>query len=234
MEQDLEQLNKRITELENKFNNQTTVPVKLDRYLDPESKDVIATVMKERIFDLFWSNVFFISSVFEGVDRYVVTGSATVSSVGLLLSTSSGSCSANLDSKDDNPLLIDKKTYLSTIVGIGDVSEVVFQVDILEGIGFRIDAGTIKGYTYDGSTTNELSIGTAADNTPYRLDLRYDPRGKVDFYVDGVLKGTVTSNLPPIATTDPSYIINYTNDPKTGGSGVTSAEVTYFALMQER
>lgn len=68
-------------------------------------------------------------------------------------------------------------------------------------IGFRkVDGSTSISFEYEGTAETVIAgVGTLADNTWIELEFFYDrSSGFVYYYVDGVLKGTVTpgANLP--------------------------------------
>jgi hypothetical protein len=64
-----------------------------------------------------------------------------------------------------------------------------------EHLGFKIVDGIIYGSTSGGSETN-LSIGTITPGTAISLEAKFTPFSKVDFYVNSVFSGSITTNLP--------------------------------------
>ena len=232
-QQQINSLKKQVEDLTTLVDKNSKTGGFLDRYLDDKSKDIILEVVKDNLAEIWWDDVFYISSVFESIDRYTVIASTTISSAGLSLSTTDGETSATLQAKDNNPIMANRKTYVSTPVGIADVSEVVYYFSILDdSVYMGIDAGAIKGYTNDGIEYS-VPLGTAVDNTPYLLELVYYPGSRVDFFVDGTLKGSLTKGLIPTRTVI-SNIITFSLAPKTGGSAVSTAEITHFSLLQKK
>jgi len=79
-------------------------------------------------------------------------------------------------------------------------------VDIRLGIGYttpnaiRIvfaDDGYIKGVNYDNEGNMTVTVlQTYLANTDYIVEWRYTSGSKIEFYINGALKGTSTENLP--------------------------------------
>ena len=71
---------------------------------------------------------------------------------------------------------------------------------ITNGIGFRFKDGNVYGVSGYGSTSTpgaytELLLDSQ-DGNPHRYLFDYDGSSSIGFYIDGVLKGTITANLP--------------------------------------
>lgn len=183
-----------------------------DRLTGTLEKKVVEDVIRDRIAEIWWDDIFYITSVFESIDRYLVVADATVSTAGLSLSLGSGACSATLQAKDNNPIKADRKTYFSSPVGIHGIIDAAYQVGILDdAVYFKISEGVITGHTNDG-TEASVSLGSVGNNTPVLLECVYYPQYKVDFYIDGEIKGTLTSNI--IAPNDTiSNIVSFSLDP---------------------
>ena len=167
--------------------------------MNEDSKKILRDIIAESTPQMWWDEVFYLSSVFESVDRFLVTAAVTISDTGLEISTSAGAAGAVLYQENDVPINIDNETFFSTTVTLTDVSAANFSVDILVGtlgyVSIGIDAGTINGRTNDGSGTTTVELGSASDNGAYLLECRYQPGYKVEFFVDGELAGTSTSRL---------------------------------------
>jgi hypothetical protein len=77
---------------------------------------------------------------------------------------------------------------------------------------------TLYGISYNGSSSTTVSLGTVSEGNLYVFTIEYVPNTFIKFYVNGVLAGTITSNLPSgsadawkLATID---IYNYTSADK--------------------
>lgn len=231
----------KVNELENKVSElqtqvqttQTNSGYALKFPMDNQGEKVLVDVVAERLAETFWDRTFYHSSVFESIDRYLVVNSATITSDGLVLSTSGGTSVASLLT-NEGLITSDRITYFSVFTGVADVSAATLDIEILSGssggaVGLKIDGGDIQGYTYDGSNTNEVSIGTATDGSFYLLELVYYPGTRVDFYVNGILKGSSALNMPPL-TTLPNKIIAISLEAITG---TTTSETTFYKILQK-
>jgi len=66
-------------------------------------------------------------------------------------------------------------------------------------VGFFIEDGVLKGISRDGSalsTVNLETLATAAFDEERNLECVFTPGVKVEFYVDGIKLGELTTNLP--------------------------------------
>lgn len=63
-------------------------------------------------------------------------------------------------------------------------------------IGFKIVDGTLYGTVSDGTTIATLSLTTFGITTWFTLECIFKPGVECRFYVDGVDKGALTTNLP--------------------------------------
>lgn len=232
-----EELTKRIESLQQELSElKAGKDFQLKYPLDEETKRIITQTISSELPRIWWDEIFFLSSVFESVDRFSVTAAVTISDTGLEMSTSAGSAAASLLQETGTPIAIENETYFSNTVTVVDVSEVNFDATILTGTGYvsmQINEGAIVGVCNDGTTSSEVSIGTAVDNGAYLLELNYFPGDRVDFYVDGTLEGSVTSNLPPL-TSDVTTIVEYGLEPESGGATATSCNINYFSILQRR
>ena len=241
-QQEIRDLTQKVSELNRKFEDfkrdfDFNKDFQLKTPVDVESKQIITDIITDTVPQMWWDEIFFLSSVFESVSRFAVTAAVTISDTGLELSTSAGESGAVLYQENDTPIIITNDTYFSNTVTIVDVSEVNFDATILSGtagyVSLQINAGTIKGVTNNGSSSTTVTLDTASNNGAYLLEAKYKPGYKVDFYVNGTLKGSSTSNLPKL-TSVTSSIIEYGLAPAFGGALVTSANVNYFSILQKR
>jgi hypothetical protein len=102
--------------------------------------------------------------------------------------------------------------------------------DIGEGFGFHAVGTTLKGYASDASVSGEvdlsttLTVGTTATDFYDLLAIRR--ASKVEFYVNGVLKASLTTNLPANAA-DSAYTFKVTNG---AGTMNSNFQVTYVTV----
>ena len=72
--------------------------------------------------------------------------------------------------------------------------------DFYIGFGFQNDQGTLYLWTDDGSVSNRLAIVGVDLTIPHTYSAFYTGGSDIKFYVDGVLRGTRSTNLPVEAT----------------------------------
>jgi len=74
-------------------------------------------------------------------------------------------------------------------------------------IGFREDYYALKGIVHDGTNLHVIDLGvTLNENQSYRYFLKFIPNDKVEWYVDGVLKGSST-DIPTAEKSSATYAI---------------------------
>jgi hypothetical protein len=156
----------------------------------------------------------FISGFFEGSAGYEpwasLSGSSSVGESGLRLSTGTTANSVAKCGKVIWPIFptftwdknrqLDIHTYLkSTISKIGLFWLISGDIDTDEHIGFKIVDGVLYGTVADNATEatlNIMTIGTGAWNTRLSLSVKFEPTAQAEFFVNGVSKGILTTNLP--------------------------------------
>jgi hypothetical protein len=79
----------------------------------------------------------------------------------------------------------------------GDVSWLVTgYVDAYAHIGFKIDGTTLYGTVADGTAESTLNIQTVAAGDNLVLEAVLTAGSQVEFFVDGLSKGTLSTNIP--------------------------------------
>lgn len=97
-------------------------------------------------------------------------------------------------------------------------------------IGFKHVNGTLYGTVADGTTENTLNCGAVFAGISMLLELVFTPGSECRFYVDGVDKGALTTNLPS-GTTEAKYI--FWVEVKTSVAGFRSMDVAEWRFLQE-
>jgi len=83
--------------------------------------------------------------------------------------------------------------------------------DNFRGFGFRFTNDKIRGWTMNGAARGyvDLEVGKTPPWTKTALfEAIFTPGTKVDFYIDGLLKGTRTTSLPS-GTTDAEKLVGF-------------------------
>jgi len=159
----------------------------------------------------FWFNSHWLPS---GMMTYATTGSGTVSwydnYVGLGTGTTSGSTVKTYKRfyGFNNTYSWDKKrvfgaevyfsSYTNQVVWIvsGWITDITASSATDRHIGFKLVNGTLYGTVADGTTEATLTLKTLSSDAHMTLEYVYTPGSEVRFYVDGVDKGAITTNLP--------------------------------------
>lgn len=63
-------------------------------------------------------------------------------------------------------------------------------------LGFRIEEDTVYGTVADGTTESTVNLRAIAPNTKYVFKLVFKPGVECRFFIDGVDKGAIITNLP--------------------------------------
>jgi len=91
---------------------------------------------------------------------------------------------------------------------VGDLAE--------EGIGLRIENFNVIGEAY-GTARNTVSLVTLTNYRPARFTIVLVPNTRVEFWVNGELKGTLTGSAVPTGKTGDTYIVVDIANGATGG-----------------
>jgi len=74
-------------------------------------------------------------------------------------------------------------------------------------VGFKVVDGNLYATVADGTTETEELLQSITALQVYTLEYHYTPNTSVEFYIDGNLVTTITTNLPPSDSTDVSALI---------------------------
>jgi hypothetical protein len=159
---------------------------------------------------LFW---FRSSWLPDGCEKVVVgnSGGRTFYSDYLILTTGTTSGSYSRLEKEWAPYYAHwgKRRLLSFMVGFYSVAYArarIWTGSNFKGIGpsFGVyfdnnssnTTATLYGFSWNGSTSTDISLHTVRQDYVYLITIEFVPGQNIKFYVDGSLKGTITSNLP--------------------------------------
>jgi len=84
------------------------------------------------------------------------------------------------------------------------------------GIGLEIDNFDVYGEAY-GTARDTVSLVTLSNNRQRRFKIVLIPGTRVEFWVDGVLRGTLTGDAVPIGVTTTTFIVASIINGATGG-----------------
>jgi len=205
-------LQKQITQLTDRVNELEIRPVKLDRYLDNTSKDIIDDVIADNILDITWEDYFYYSTNFESGDGFSQTGLPVFDEGGVLVQTSSTSGTSSVIQRDMTLLTsvnFAKESRFRTKINAstGRIMESEFGIGAastpnLSGhaYGFRINNDALLGVAQTAfGSRSTVSLGDI-NNGDTELEAIFFPGQRVDFFVGGILKGSIASDIPQTAS----------------------------------
>jgi len=199
-------------------------------------------ILEEVIADVLWGgNLIFIptnagwieGSAGGGVESHfafagIVQTSATASSTGLSYANVKG---FNPGGSHFDYFNWDKKLYLAfNYARQNSDAEVVARLQLNEtggaavlgakGIGFRADNLALTGESY-GTELGEVNLSvTLTNNVEVQIVIIHYPASKIEWYVDGVLKGTqsTTAKIPSGTSGGEEYLVHSIVNGVTGGT----------------
>lgn len=185
-------------------------------------------------------------TVFESLDGFYKsvggTGSVVIGTAYVELATG-GDAASNANLADEigisNIFTWDKKRKIRTRIWFSDNTSQVVSIStgLPESVPnypflrFRIDNAAVKGIICDGTTQTILDLNfNISGNTAYDFEIRYFPGEKVEFYINDVLKGTISDDLP--SGVSEAGILMYI---RIGNDGAVEREIrlSYFDFWQE-
>lgn len=158
--------------------------------------------------------LFNFGSTFDSIDGYTTTptgsGATTVGASGVVMSTgATGSSLARCDKSTTyvNPYNNFSRNKVFIVNARFDcLVSVTGTFEIFTGgrsttrkIGFRVSDGVLKGAVANGSaesTVDLQTLGAGAYSVTRSLKAVFTTASKCEFYIDGVLLGEITTNLP--------------------------------------
>lgn len=209
---------KRIRDLEKEVKRLSDViGVGFDRNMNPENQDVLRELIQDKIYDIVWDDYFYIHEFF-----YTTTGFQTASStssvsfgvggVDMITGTSSGDYKelAKQMANDSEFVKHDRITYFRVNAYWGETTNQTSYIrtlyngfvgassdtDYSSAVGFKVHDGTLYGIAQGNEQETESPILNITADEVYELELRYFPYDRVDFYVDGTYRTSISTNLP--------------------------------------
>jgi hypothetical protein len=217
--------------------------------LSPEDQrillDNLAKQAPQVVFDTTWSKVFQYLTLFESLDGFTVTGASSVLS-GTQLDVKTAASLNNVAEITKAPAIqglitFSQRSNMRTAINLSSVTNVTAYVLVGNSTsfnyGFKIVNGTLYGVTNDNATENAVNLGTLQVATGYNLEARYTPGDRVVFYLNSVVVGNSTANLPLTdfsgtgAVANPNLMDFYL---KTTDGNAKTMSVSFFQYSQLR
>lgn len=166
---------------------------------------------------------------FESIDGYNQTGGSYVLNGNGFAMSSTVSTAAYLSKNINNFVDFSKPITLKAIAKWDNTSGAAVGSYIYvgnyaaQGFGFSVYNGYIRGEA--GLTTPNLQ--TISNNVFYKLEARFYPNNKIQFFVDDILMGTISGTLPTGTT---SLLSDITASPV--ASVARTITIQYFEFLQ--
>jgi len=216
--------------------------------LDVASQRTITSVIEKSIDDIVWNKYFYYSTFIESIARYFqetgVGGAIGLNANGLSLAVSNTTddyASVSLDILDlvaDSDILrFDKETKFRTQLKIDVVDGADLSIGgvgtLLHNIQFLIEDGTIKAFTSNNSSSTTVNIGSVADDTYVKLEYRYYPKSRADFYINDILVKSISTTLP-LTTVGTDNVFNASLVKNSGTAGEKEAFIMFYDIIQRK
>ncbi len=227
-------------------------PTMVNQYLDKKSKDIINTVVGDSILDIAWTKYFYYSTFFESIDGYNNhndgSGATICTSQFVTMNTGATANSVVYLQKsplDQNVLRWDREARVRFGAGFSPTANgtIYLSVGDFHNLGDAANATHYGFLIHNNALFGSCSFGTAQStvnlNTPvisqiFTLEARYLPGVRIDFFVDNLLKGSITTNLPTkeVATSVMPFFETYlTNGSDASSNGMA---ISWFEYIQKR
>lgn len=237
MEEEIKKLQDQITALNARLDIVAQeASVYLDRQIDNDSKNIISQIISQRLPTIWWDEIFYISSVFESIDRLLVTSGVSIGSNGLVMDNTLATPTAILGQATNSPVTANRELLMSTTVDFQGGFAYFFIDVVSDGIAqirIKMDGtdSTVYGICSDGAGSTTIPLGTYSGAVNV-LECHYYPGTKVDFFLNDTPVGTITTNLPPV-TTQVDRLIGFALEHSDADPGHnTNATVACFSLLQ--
>lgn len=176
----------------------------IDRYLDNTSKDIIKDIIEKHFLDILFDNIYYYNTWFDSVDGFEAVGNSYTAAGILILETdASGSDQAYITKV--NPVILNSLDFTKESrfrVAIQPRQITNQNIKAVAGdyntqsYGFEIEDSTLKGFTHDASSGTTTDILTITANSNYTMEARFFPGNRVDFAVNGIVYGSISTTLP--------------------------------------
>ena len=198
--------------------------------------------------DSYNNDTIYLVEQFTSIDvaALVQTGTATVAlNTGGYINLTSGTGAGDVANYDRNfffPITDrtwNKNRRFKTKVAVIDTTATgLFQArvgtgrSVTNGIFFFFDGLTLKGQTYGSGTQSLVTLQTYTSGTTFTLEAIFTTGSDVEFFVNSVSKGSITTNLPT-GTTDSHNFIRLRNETTAAAAVASNIRLSEFKLIQE-
>lgn len=200
-------------------------------------------ILPQKTLDEVWKKIR-ITTVFESLDGYTLAGnSPTLDGTGIALATAASLNSTSQAYKTPISTFILKaapkaRMRVSVDYNTGSLTSSISHLVVgtygsgSNYFGFETSGTTLSGSSGSSAgTQSTVSLETISEGTYYNLEARLDKlNNKIVFLVDGVEKGTITTNVPDTSNIFSRFMDFYI---KTTNTSAKSMAVSFFDYVQE-
>lgn len=248
----IEELSSRLSEQDEKILALEEKPVMLDRYLDNQSKDILATIIEERIKDIVVGE--FPNSIYKNYLSF--GGTATINSTEGFANAIESGIIMNVKPILNNEIMFRRNDMdlngtafswsepfsfkTSVYMSYGDASDITFantEIYIIHGerdanlgyAGFKILGADIKGVLKEKNGSSEIltsSLQTFVNENAFDLRVDHDGTGTVTFYINDERVGFL--NVGSLGDSHPNHFnftLKTTSTPKTISTSTNASPI---------
>lgn len=223
--------------------------------MDSTSKGIIQRVLKEQlpdeVFNSVWSNYIYHSTTFDNIDAYTINVGTVTNDPGQGVIASTGVISGaeadfkrnltydtflrwDMEQRFKTSIQINSATSMEAVLGIGKI-QAPSSAALGTNFGFYITNGAIQGQCNNQTNQTRLALGVNMSAlTSYELEARFIPNYGVLFFVNGVQRGLIQTNLPSADTSNIPHTTFIGCYVKTNAAGTKILYISFFEFIQKR
>lgn len=213
----------------------------IDRYLDSDSKKILTQLIGVNFLDLLFNNIYYYNTWFDAVDGMEKSGQSFTAAGQLILETAGTGTNQAYVTKV-NPVILNALDFTQPSrlrVSIQPRHTTNQNLKMVVGdhntqaYGFEIEDATLRGFAHNATTGTTKNILTITANTNYTMEARFFPGERIDFFVDSVDYGSITTNLPTdINTAEILWSISITEQ-EASLKGVELGQLEYIQTREQ-
>lgn len=206
--------------------------------------------MPNKIIDLEWNNSISYLTFFESLNGYSTSNVAFNNEDVRFSLPATNNAEAYLQKRPTHNAFLSFATpsYFRTTIYLSSVTSIKGQIVIgastADGLGgfttnnrkygFYFNGSSLYGIVGNGTSESTVLLETISASTNYNLTAKFTPASKVVFFVDGVQKGVVKTNLPYPSTAG-SAETNFFKYDLVNNEGVAKTmDISYFQYIQQK
>lgn len=213
-------------------------------------RQILDEELPNRILDLNWDNVVSYFTFFESLDGYSVSNVAFNSEDVRFSLPATDNAEARLQKRPSYNAFLSYSTAsrFRTSIILSSVTSIKGQIAIggvtADGTGgfttnnrkygFYFNGASLYGVVGNGTNETTLLLQTITLNTTYNLTAKFSPGDKVVFFVDGVEKGVIKTNLPYPSVSGVAESNFFVYSIVNNETSAKTMDTSYFQYSQEK